>query len=108
VLAAAFRSAEDTRDLSALIGNNPIGLDLLEKGTLNWLQSKKIFDNDGLISPKKINDVLQKNQNIISALPKQVQDTLRNEADTAISVSRRLGEITKQKERESNGWRRRI
>ena len=98
VLAAAFRSAEDTRDLSALIGNNPIGLDLLEKGTLNWLQSKKIFDKDGLISPRKINEVLQKNQNIISALPKQVQDTLRNEADTAISVSRRLGEITKQKE----------
>jgi len=96
VLAAAFRSAEDVRDLSAMIGNNPTGLDLLEKGTLNWLQSKNILDKDGLISPKKINDVLQKNQNIVSVLPKQVQDTLRNEADTAVNVSRRLGEIKQQ------------
>jgi hypothetical protein len=79
-----------------LIGNNPIGLNLLEKGTLNWLQSKNIFDKDGLISPKKINDVLQKNQNIVSVLPKQVQDTLRNEADTAVNVSRRLAEIKQQ------------
>jgi len=104
VLSVAFKSAEDVRTLSALIGNNPIGLNLLEKGTLNWLQSKNIFDNNknsptqGLILPKKINDVLQKNQNIISALPKQVQDTLRNEADTAVNVSRRLGEIKKQEE----------
>jgi hypothetical protein len=104
VLSVAFKSAEDVRNLSALIGNNPIGLNLLEKGTLNWLQSKNIFDNNknsptqGLILPKKINDVLQKNQNIISALPKQVQDTLRNEADTAVNVSRRLGEIKKQEE----------
>ena len=98
VLSVAFKSAEDVRTLSALIGNNPIGLNLLEKGTLNWLQSKNIFDKDGLISPKKINDVLQKNQNIVSVLPKQVQDTLRNEADTAVNVSRRLGEIKKQEE----------
>ena len=96
VLSVAFKSAEDVRTLSALIGNNPIGLNLLEKGTLNWLQSKNIFDKDGLISPRKINDVLQKNQNIVSVLPKQVQDTLRNEADTAVSVSRRLGEIKQQ------------
>ena len=102
VLSVAFRSADDVRNLSAMIGNNPIGLNLLEKGTLNWLQSKNIFDNaknsptQGLILPKKINDVLQKNQNIVSALPKQVQDTLRNEADTAVNVSRRLGEIKQQ------------
>jgi hypothetical protein len=96
VLSVAFKSAEDVRTLSALIGNNPIGLNLLEKGTLNWLQSKNIFDKDGLISPKKINDVLQKNQNIVSVLPKQVQDTLRNEADTAVNVSRRLAEIKQQ------------
>ena len=98
VLSVAFKNAEDVRTLSALIGNNPIGLNLLEKGTLNWLQSKNILDKDGLISPKKINDVLQKNQNIVSVLPKQVQDTLRNEADTAVNVSRRLGEIKKQEE----------
>jgi hypothetical protein len=96
VLSAAFKSAADVRNLSALIGNNQLGIDLLEKGTLNWLQGKNIFDKDGLISPKKINDVLQKNQNIVSALPKQVQDTLRNEADTAVNVSRRLGEIKDQ------------
>jgi len=96
VLAVAFKSAADVRNLSALIGNNQLGIDLLEKGTLNWLQGKNIFDKDGLINPKKINDVLQKNQNIISALPKQVQDTLRNEADIAVNVSRRLGEIKDQ------------
>ena len=98
VLAAAFRSAEDVRDLSVMLGNDPRGLELLEKGTLNWLQSKKILDKDGLISPKKIKDVLQKNQNIISVLPARVQATLQNEVDTATNVSLRLSQIKEQED----------
>lgn len=93
VLATAFRSAEDVRNLSAMIGNDPTGLQLLEQGTMDWLQRKKIFDNDGLINPKKIQDVLQKNQNIVSALPKQVRAALQNEVDTSLNVSARLGAI---------------
>jgi hypothetical protein len=93
VLAVAFRSGDDVRNLSAMIGNDPTGLRLLEQGTLDWLQRKNIFDKDGLISPKKLQDVLQKNQNIVSALPKQVRETLQNEVDTSLSVSTRLGAI---------------
>lgn len=93
VLATAFRSAEDVRNLSVMVGNNPTGLQLLEQGTMDWLQRKKIFDNDGLINPKKIQDVLQKNQNIVSALPKQVRAALQNEVDTSLNVSARLGAI---------------
>ena len=98
VLAAAFRSAEDVRDLSVMLGNDPRGLELLEKGTLNWLQSKKILDKDGLISPGKIKEVLQKNQNIVSALPARVQATLQNEVDTATNVSLRLSQIKEQED----------
>jgi hypothetical protein len=93
VLAIAFRSGEDVRNLSAMVGNNPTGLKLLEQGALDWLQRKKIFDKDGLISPKKIQDVLQKNQNIVSELPPSVRAALQNEVDTSLSVSARLGAI---------------
>jgi len=93
VLAAAFRSGEDVRSLSVMIGNDPTGLRLLEQGTMDWLQRKAIFDKDGLINPKKLQDVLQKNQNIVSALPKSVRDTLKNEVDTSLDVSARLGAI---------------
>lgn len=93
VLAAAFRSGEDVRSLSVMIGNDPTGLKLLEQGTLDWLQRKAIFDKDGLINPKKLQDVLQKNQNIISALPQSVRATLQNEVDTSLNVSARLGAI---------------
>lgn len=93
VLAAAFRSGEDVRSLSVMIGNDPTGLKLLEQGTMDWLQRKAIFDKDGLINPKKLQDVLQKNQNIISALPQSVRATLQNEVDTSLNVSARLGAI---------------
>jgi hypothetical protein len=93
VLSAAFRSGEDVRNLSAMIGNDPTGLQLLEQGALDWLQRKNIFDKDGLISPKKIQDVLQKNQNIVSELPAPVRAALQNEVDTSLSVSARLGAI---------------
>ena len=93
VLSVAFRSAADVKNLSVMIGNDPTGLRLLEQGTLDWLQRKNIFDKDGLINPKKIQDVLQKNQNIVAALPKSVRDTLKNEVDTSLNVSARLGEI---------------
>jgi hypothetical protein len=93
VLSVAFRSGEDVRNLSAMIGNDPTGLQLLEQGALDWLQRKNIFDKDGLISPKKIQDVLQKNQNIVSELPAPVRAALQNEVDTSLSVSARLGAI---------------
>jgi hypothetical protein len=93
VLAVAFRSGEDVRNLSAMIGNDPTGLKLLEQGTMDWLQRKAIFDKDGLINPKKLKDVLQKNQNIVSELPQPVRAALQNEVDTALGVSARLGAI---------------
>jgi hypothetical protein len=93
VLAVAFRSGEDVRNLSAMIGNDPTGLKLLEQGTMDWLQRKAIYNKDGLIDPKKLKDVLQKNQNIVSELPQPVRAALQNEVDTSLAVSARLGAI---------------
>jgi len=96
VLATAFTNAEDVRNLSAMIGGDPVGKKLLEQGTLDWLQRKPIFTTDGLINPARLKDVLQKNQNIVSALPKEIQASLQSEMDTAINVSNRLAALKEQ------------
>lgn len=98
VLATAFRSADDVRNLSTMLGNDARGKQLLEQGTFDWLQRKNIFDRDGLIDPKKLTDVLQKNQNIVSALPKDIQASLKNEAQTAESVAARMGKLKEQEQ----------
>jgi hypothetical protein len=93
VLQTAFRSADNVRSLSAMIGNDPRGRDLLERGTLDWLRSKNVFDKDGLIDPAKIRSVLDKNSNIVQALPANVRNRLQNEVDAADLFVKRAGEL---------------
>ncbi len=93
VLDRAFQNADSLRSMTAMIGNDPRGKELLEKGTLDWLRNKNIFNKDGLVDPVKIRAVLQKNDNIMQALPADVRARLQNEVDAADLFVKRMGEI---------------
>jgi hypothetical protein len=93
VLERAFQSADGVRNLSSMIGNDPRGKELLEKGTLDWLRNKNIFNKDGLVDPTKIRSVLDKNANVVQALPTDVRTRLQNEVDAADLFIKRTGEL---------------
>lgn len=93
VLERAFQSADGVRSLSSMIGNDPRGKELLEKGTLDWLRNKNIFTKDGLVDPVKIRAVLDKNANVVQALPADVRTRLQNEVEAADLFVARTGEL---------------
>ena len=93
VLQKAFQSADGVRSLSAMLGNDPRGVELLEKGTLDWLRNKNVFNKDGLVDPVKIRSVLDKNANVVQALPQSVRARLQNEVDAADLFVQRTGEL---------------
>ena len=93
VLERAFQSGDGVRALSAMVGNDPRGKELLEKGTLDWLRNKNIFNKDGLVDPVKIRSVLDKNANVVQALPADVRARLQNEVEAADLFVKRMGEI---------------
>lgn len=93
VLERAFQSADNVRSLTAMLGNDPRGMELLEKGTLDWLRNKNVFNKDGLVDPTKIRSVLDKNANIVQALPDSVRARLQNEVDAADLFVQRTGEL---------------
>lgn len=93
VLERAFQSADGVRSMAAMIGNDPRGKELLEKGTLDWLRNKNIFNKDGLVDPVKIRSVLDKNANVVQALPADVRARLQNEVDAADLFVTRTGEL---------------
>jgi hypothetical protein len=93
VLERAFQSADNLRSMTAMIGNDPRGKELLEKGTLDWLRNKNIFTKDGVVDPVKIRSVLDKNANIVQALPADVRARLQNEVDAADLFVTRMGEL---------------
>lgn len=93
VLERAFQSADGVRSMAAMIGNDPRGKELLEKGTLDWLRRKNIFNKDGLVDPIKIRSVLDKNANVVQALPADVRARLSNEVEAADLFVARMGEL---------------
>jgi hypothetical protein len=93
VLERAFQNADSLRSMTAMIGNDPRGKELLEKGTLDWLRNKNIFNKDGLVDPTKIRSVLDKNANLVQALPSTVRARLQNEVEAADLFVKRMGEI---------------
>jgi hypothetical protein len=93
VLQKAFQSADGVRSLSAMLGNDPRGMELLEKGTLDWLRNKNVFNKDGLVDPVKIRSALDKNANVVQALPQSVRARLQNEVDAADLFVKRTGEL---------------
>jgi hypothetical protein len=89
----AFSSAENLKQLQLTLGNSPQAPDLIKRGAIDWLRTKGVVNQEGLIDPRKIRSVLDKNQNIVNALPADIQAQLKNEVGLAEGYVTRLGEL---------------
>lgn len=89
----AFSNAENLKQLQLTLGNSPQAPDLIKRGAIDWLRTKGVVNQEGLIDPRKIRSVLDKNQNIVNALPADIQAQLKNEVALAESYVTRLGEL---------------
>ena len=89
----AFSNANNLRQLQVSLAGTPGFDDLLLKGTVDWLRTKGVINQDGLVDPKKIRSVLDKNKNIVEALPDTLQAKLQDEVTLADDYVRRMGEI---------------
>jgi hypothetical protein len=98
VIAQAFKSGENMRDLSILVRGTPQGDELLTKATMDWLSSKNILDKDGIVNPTKLNAVLSANKNIVEALPQSLQTALKDELTTGQAFAARMGQLERRKE----------
>lgn len=93
----AFSNANNLRQLQVSLAGSPGFDDLLMKGTIDWLRTKGAVNQNGLVDPKKIRSILDRNRNIVEALPDTVQSRLQNEAALADDYVRRLGELDARK-----------
>ena len=93
LLQTAFSSADNLKQLQLAVSGSPQANSLLERGTIDWLRSKNVVDADGLVDPKKIRQVLDKNKNIVNALPANVQMKLQDEVKFADDYVKRMGEL---------------
>ena len=93
LLQTAFSSGENLKQLQLSLSGTPQANSLLERGTIDWLRSKGVVGADGLVDPKKIRQVLDKNKNIVEALPANLQMKLQDEVKLADDFVTRMGEI---------------
>ena len=93
LMKTAFKTADNLRQLQTTLGNNPQAASIVERGAIDWLRSKNVLGADGLVDPKKIRQVLEKNKNIVEALPASVQMKLQDEVKFADDYVRRMGEL---------------
>ena len=97
IMPRAFQNAENLRQLQITLGGIPQFDSLLERGAIDWLRSKNVLTQDGVVDPKKIKAVLDKNRNILEALPEGLRTKLQNEATIADDYVRRLKELDQRK-----------
>jgi hypothetical protein len=97
LMKTAFKTAENLRQLQTTLGNNPQTASIIERGAIDWVRGKGVLTPEGLVDPKKIRQVLDKNKNIVEALPASVQMKLQDEVKFADDYVRRLGEIDKRR-----------
>jgi hypothetical protein len=93
LLQTAFSSADNLRQLQLAVSGSPQAASIMERGTIDWLRSKNVVDANGLVDPKKIRQVLDKNKNIVEALPANVQMKLQDEVKFADDYVKRMGEL---------------
>jgi hypothetical protein len=93
LLQTAFSTADNLKQLQLAVSGSPQANSLLERGTIDWLRSKNVVNADGLVDPKKIRQVLDKNKNIVEALPANLQMKLQDEVKFADDYIKRMGEI---------------
>ena len=97
VMQRAFASADNLRRLQSSLNAAPELNSYLEKGAIDWLRGKGVLNADGIVDPKKIRQVLDKNLNIIEALPDPVRLKLMDEVALADDFVTRLGELDARK-----------
>jgi len=97
IMREAFSSAENLRQLQVTLAGAPQFEDLLTRGMVDWLRTKGAVNNEGLVDPKKIRSILDKNRNIVEALPAELQTKLTNEVALADAYVARLGELDRRK-----------
>lgn len=97
LLQKAFKSADGIRQLTTVLGNDVEAEVMVGKAASDWLRSKNVVDKNGLVDPKKIQQVLDKNRNIVEALPEGVQRGLKNHVQAAEEYVWRMGEIADRK-----------
>lgn len=93
LLQKAFQNADSLKQLQLTLQNTPQAESLLMRGTVDWLRSKGAVNKDGLVDPKQIRSILDKNQNIVNALPANVRAKLQDEVALADAYVARLGEL---------------
>lgn len=93
LLQKAFSNADNLRQLNVSLMGSPDANGLLERGAVDWLRSKGVVTSEGLVDPKKVRSVLDKNRNIVEALPADVQAKLKNEVALADDYATRMGEL---------------
>jgi len=93
LLQKAFANAGNLRQLQVSLSGTPQFDDLLLKGTIDWLRGKGVLAADGIVNPSRIRSVLDKNRNIVEALPDAIQAKLQNEVALADDYVKRMGEL---------------
>ncbi len=93
----AFSSGNNLRQLQTTLGGTPGFDDMLMKGTIDWLRTKGVVNQDGLVDPKRIRSVLDKNRNIVESLPDTVRAQLDNEVVLAEDYVKRVGELDQRR-----------
>ena len=97
IMQRAFSSARNLQQLQVTLGGTQQFDDLLMKGTIDWLRSKGVVNQDGLVDPKRIRAVLDKNRNIVESLPDNIRATLDNEVVLAEDYVKRMGELDQRR-----------
>lgn len=97
IMQRAFSSARNLQQLQVTLGGTPQFDDLLMKGTVDWLRGKGVVNQDGLVDPKKIRSVLDKNRNIVEALPDNIRTKLDNEVALSEDYVKRMGELDQRR-----------
>jgi hypothetical protein len=97
LMQTAFSSADNLRQLRTTLGGSAQADDLMTRGAIDWLSRKPIFDKNGLVDPKKIRSVLDKNKGIVDALPENIRTKLTDEIGFADDYAARMAEIDQRR-----------
>ncbi len=93
VMQTAFSNAENLRQLKGALLGVPEGESLIERSAMDWLRSKGVVDANGLVDPRKMRQVLNKNQNIVDELPDPIRQRFQDEVQMADDYIARLKQI---------------
>lgn len=97
VMKRVFSSGNNLRQLQTTLGGTPGFDDMLMKGTVDWLRTKGVVNENGLVDPKRIRSVLDKNRNIVDSLPDNVRARLDDEVALAEDYVKRMGELDQRR-----------